>query len=101
MQKKGKPYIRRFDFDDTDPNGSSFSYNDWELGQGIQEAIDEDESISAESKEDLHVIVERGVVILKGKVFSHQDKMDLVSKVSAFVGYENVMNELDVISEVE
>jgi osmotically-inducible protein OsmY len=101
MYKKGKSYIKRFEFDDIDPNDSHFSYNDWELSQGIQEAIEEDESISAESKEDLQVVVERGVVILKGKVFSCQDKMDLVSKVSAFVGYENVVNELDVVGEID
>jgi osmotically-inducible protein OsmY len=101
MQKKGKSYIKRFEFDDIDSNISHFSYNDWELGQGIQEAIEEDESISAESKQDLYVTVEKGVVILKGKVFSDQDKVDLVNKVSAFVGYENVVNQLEIIGEFD
>jgi osmotically-inducible protein OsmY len=100
MYKKGKSYIKRFDFDDgIESNESHYSYNDWELCQGIQEAIEEDDAICAESKEDLTIVVERGVVILKGKVFCQQDKMDLINKVSAFVGYENVMDEMDVIGE--
>jgi osmotically-inducible protein OsmY len=102
MYKKGKSYIKRFDFDDgIESTESNYSYNDWELCQGIQEAIEEDDSISAESKQDLSIIVERGVVVLKGKVFCLQDQMDLVNKVSAFVGFENVINELEVVAEME
>jgi len=68
------------------------------LAQDINEAIRTEKSLSA-VRDEIIVTVEQGIVILKGKVNTKEEKIIAGVAAFAFVDYGRVINYLEIIDE--
>ena len=75
-------------------------YEDLELAQEIRKVISGEWHVLVTSR-NIQVIVEDGLVILKGEVFADQERTVLGNRVASYVGPENISNQLEVLEEME
>ena len=75
-------------------------YGDLELAQEIRKVISGEGYVLVASR-NIQVIVEDGLVILKGEVFADQERTVLGNRVASYVGPENIINQLEVLEEME
>ena len=75
-------------------------YEDRELAEEIRKAIIREGHVLVTSR-NIQVIVENGMVILKGEVFVDQERTVLGNRAASCAGPENVINQLEVWEEME
>ena len=75
-------------------------YEDRELAEEIRKVIAREWHVLVTSR-NIQVIVENGMVILKGEVFADQERTVLGNRVAFYVGPENIVNQLEVLEEME
>lgn len=75
-------------------------YNDFDLAKEIHRVIGEDYFL-AEVARNIHVIVDKGLVTLRGSVFSEEEKILVSNKAEALAGAGKVRNLLEVMEDME
>lgn len=74
--------------------------NDEQINRSIKDAIMAD-PVLAKFVDKINIVVERGVVTLKGVVDSSDVKSNIESKVKAVTGVKKVVNDIEVKKEVK